>query len=58
MKNKGYFTGFSETGIDDAIQNALLEAGEFSKCEIVETFGVQDHLDQKQYHATLLTYID
>ncbi len=58
MKNTGYYTGYSQSGIDEAIENALQQAGEHSRCEIIETMGSQNHLDQKHYQVTVSTYID
>ena len=53
MKSIGIFTGFSNAGINDAIQNALHNAGNPAHFEIVETVGTRDDKAYCQYHVTL-----
>ena len=50
------FTGYSELGIEEAIQNALDKAGNYERVEIVETRGSQANGDNRQYHVTLTAY--
>lgn len=56
MKNKAYYIGFSQTGIGEAIKNALLEAGEYTRCDVVETIGKKDHMAQGHYQVTVTAY--
>ncbi|HAT6978672.1 TPA: dodecin domain-containing protein [Legionella pneumophila] len=58
MKSIEDFTGFSESGIDDAIQNALKKAGNPTHFEVVETLGSQGSQSDRQYQATLKTQSD
>ncbi|HAT7073354.1 TPA: hypothetical protein JAN90_11415 [Legionella pneumophila] len=58
MKSIEDFTGFSESGIDDAIQNALKKAGNPTHFEVVETLGSQDSLSDRRYQVTLKTLSD
>lgn len=53
MKSIEVFTGFSESGIDDAIQNALDNAGNPIHFEVIETLGSRDNKAYRQYQATL-----
>ncbi|BCA93883.1 hypothetical protein TUM19329_02440 [Legionella antarctica] len=55
MKSIEVFTGFSESGIDDAIQNALDKAGNPIQFEVIETQWSRDNESNRQYHATLKT---
>ncbi|TIE00219.1 hypothetical protein DIZ66_16455, partial [Legionella pneumophila] len=50
--------GFSESGIDDAIQNALKKAGNPTHFEVVETLGSQDSQSDRRYQVTLKTLSD
>lgn len=45
MKSIEVFTGNSELGIDEAIQNALDNAGNPSHYEVLETQGSRDNKD-------------
>ncbi|AGH55199.1 TPA: dodecin domain-containing protein [Legionella pneumophila] len=58
MKSIEDFTGFSESGIDDAIQNALKKAGNPTHFEVVETLGSQDSQSDRRYQVTLKTLSD
>ncbi len=58
MKSIEDFTGFSESGIDDAIQNALKKAGNPTHFEVVETLGSQDRQSDRRYQVTLKTLSD
>lgn len=53
MKSIEVFIGFSDLGINDAIQNALNNAGNPLHFEIVETLGSGDNNDFRQYQAIL-----
>lgn len=55
MKSIEDFTGFSESGIDDAIQKALKKAGDPAHFEVVETLGSQGSQSDRQYQVTLKT---
>lgn len=50
------FTGYSEQGIEEAIQDALDKAGDYDRVEIVETRGSQANGDNRQYHVTLTAF--
>lgn len=52
----GDFTGYSELGIDEAIQDALEKAGDYVRVEVVETRGSQAKGNNRQYHVTLATF--
>ena len=58
MKNTGCYIGYSSHGMSEAIEDALQQAGEHTRCEVVESIGSQDNQDQKQYQVTVTTYID
>ncbi|KTD34636.1 hypothetical protein Lmor_1169 [Legionella moravica] len=53
MKSIEDFVGFSEAGIDDAVQNALENAGNPLHFEVVETLGSQKNKTRRQYQVTL-----
>jgi flavin-binding protein dodecin len=53
MKSIEVFTGFSESGIDDALQNALDNAGNPIHFEVIETIGSRDNNTYRQYQVTL-----
>lgn len=55
MKSIEDFVGFSESGIDDAVQNALENAGNPMHYEVVETLGSQNNKTRRQYQVTLKT---
>lgn len=54
--NTEEFTGYSELGIEDAIQDALDKAGEYARFEVIETRGSQGNGDNRQYHVTLTAF--
>ncbi len=56
MKKIGDFTGYSDCGIDEAIQDALDKAGEYAHVEVVETRGSHIKGDHRQYQVTLTTF--
>lgn len=58
MKNTNDYTGYSETGIEEAIANALKKAGEPARFEVVETLGAQDQAEQRHYQVTLKAFSD
>jgi len=53
MKKTNDYTGYSEQGIEEAIKNAMLKAGEHDDVEVIETIGAQDRMEQRQYQATV-----
>jgi flavin-binding protein dodecin len=53
MKSIDVFTGFSESGIDDALQNALNNAGNPIDFEVIETVGSRDNMANRQYQVIL-----
>lgn len=53
MKSIEVFKGFSESGIDDAILNALKNAGNPIHFEIIETIGTRDNKAFRKYQAIL-----
>ncbi len=52
----GDYTGYSTTGINEAIQDALTKAGDYVRIEIIETRGTQVNGDNRQYQVTLATF--
>lgn len=55
MKSIEVFIGFSESGIDDAISNALHNAGNPIHFELIEILGSRDNRAFRQYQATIRT---
>ncbi|AHE65750.1 dodecin domain-containing protein [Legionella oakridgensis] len=55
-KKIGDFTGYSNSGIYDAIQNALEKAGEHVYFEVIETCCSQGGEHDRQYQVTLATF--
>ncbi|ARG96315.1 hypothetical protein [Legionella micdadei] len=55
---KGDYIGYSDAGINEAIQNALKKAGEHSYFEVIETRGSQIGEDKRQYEATITAFLD
>ena len=53
MKNTGEFVGYSDTGIEDAIEKAKEQAGEQQRFVVVETLGESSHQDKNKYKVTL-----
>ncbi len=54
MKTIGEFVGYSENCINDAIKNAMDQAGEQQRLVVVETLGESNHrLEKSQYKVTL-----
>ncbi len=53
MKSIEDYIGFSESGIPDAIQNALEKAGNPMQFEVVETLGSQENKTTRQYKVRL-----
>ncbi|KTC87004.1 dodecin domain-containing protein [Legionella brunensis] len=59
MKIKtGEYTGSSNTGISEAIQNALAKASEHARIEIIETRSSQIGEDKRYYQVLLNTFAD
>lgn len=52
------FIGYSDSGIDEAIQNALQQAGEHTRYEVVETCGSQVGDNKTQYQVTITAFFD
>lgn len=50
---KGDFTGRSNACIDEAIQDALQQAGGYTQFKVVESRGSQSGLGNRQYQVTL-----
>ncbi len=55
MKSIEDFVGLSEYGINDAVQNALENAGNPVDYEVVETLGSLSNNTKRQYQVTLKT---
>ncbi|WP_133128578.1 dodecin domain-containing protein [Legionella nagasakiensis] len=55
-KKIGDFTGYSDSGIYEAVQNALEKAGEHAHFEVVETCCSQGGENDRQYQVTLTTF--
>lgn len=55
---KKEYTGHSETGIAEALQNALREVGEHKRFEVIETRGSQIGEDKTQYQVTIAAFFD
>lgn len=55
MKSIDDFVGVSESGIDDALQNALKKAGNPTFFEVIEILGTQGHTSDRQYQVKLKT---
>ncbi len=51
-------TGYSTTGIKEAIQDALHRAGDYVRIEIIEARGSQAKGDNRQYQVTLATFAE
>ena len=54
----GDYTGYSTSGIEEAIQNALLKAGDHNRYEIIETRGSQIGDNERHYHVTITAFLD
>lgn len=54
----GDYTGFSESGITDAIENALLKADEHTRIEIIETRSSQVGDEVRRYQVVVSTFSD
>lgn len=52
----GDYTGYSETGIEEAVADALEQAGEHTRIEIVETRGSQAKGKHRHYQVTVATF--
>ena len=55
---KGDFVGYSDAGIDEAIQQALKQAGEHTRYEVIETRGSQIGDNKTQYQVTIIAFFD
>ncbi|HRD69347.1 MAG TPA: dodecin domain-containing protein [Legionella sp.] len=55
MKSIKDFTGFSESGINEAMQNALLKADNPARFQVIEMRGSNDSKTNRQYQVTLKT---
>ncbi|MFC3908233.1 hypothetical protein ACFORL_03980 [Legionella dresdenensis] len=50
-------TGYSDTSLQDALQEALNKAKEYNQLMVVETRSSQMANDKRQYQVTLTTYM-
>lgn len=57
VKNKD-FTGYSESGLEDALAQALQKAGEYQRVEVIETRSSHTTEENKSYQVTIATYKD
>ncbi|WP_028389431.1 dodecin domain-containing protein [Legionella fairfieldensis] len=55
---KGDYTGYSDSGIDEAVQNALQKAGKHTHFEIIETRSSQIEKNTRHYQATVTAFFD
>lgn len=53
---KGDYTGYSQVGIDDALQNALEKVGEHSHFEIVETLRSFNDENKSLFQITIAAF--
>ncbi|WED42719.1 dodecin domain-containing protein [Legionella cardiaca] len=59
MKIKtGEYTGSSDSGITEAIQNALAKAGEHTRIEVVETRSSHIGENTRYYQVLISTFTD
>lgn len=58
IKRIGYFTGYSSSGIQEALENALEKAGEHLHFEVVETSCCHGEERDRQYQVTLSTFAE
>jgi flavin-binding protein dodecin len=57
MKIKiGEYTGFSELGINEAIQNALQKASEYIRVEVIETQSSWISEEKRSYQVIVSTF--
>ncbi|WP_028372319.1 hypothetical protein [Legionella lansingensis] len=57
MKKKtGEYTGSSDLGLSDAIQDALQKAGEHTRIEIIETISSWINDDKRYYQVIINTF--
>ncbi|KTC98667.1 dodecin domain-containing protein [Legionella erythra] len=57
VKNKD-FTGHSESGLEDALAQALQKAGEYQRVEVIETRSSHITEENKSYQVTIAAYKD
>lgn len=50
------FIGYSESGIAEAVDDALQKAGEHARIEVVETRGSKAKGDDQHYEVTLAAF--
>ena len=55
---KGDFTGFSNSCIEEALNNALQKVGEHSRFEVIETLGSVVDENKPQYQITIRAFFD
>ncbi|MBA2710680.1 MAG: hypothetical protein H0U57_08835 [Tatlockia sp.] len=55
---KGDFTGFSNSCIADALDNALQKVGEHTYFEIIETRGSFTIENKPHYQITIIAFFD
>lgn len=57
MKKTGDFTGYSNSSVNRAIQDAMEKAGDHhARIEVVETRGSYIKGEKRHYQVTLATY--
>ena len=52
----GDFTGYSDSGINEAIQDALSKAGDYVRVEVIETRGSETKGNKRHYQVTIATF--
>lgn len=55
---KGDYTGFSDSCIEEALDNALQQAGEPNHFQIIETLGSFIIENKSQYQVTITAFFD
>ncbi|MBA3537508.1 MAG: dodecin domain-containing protein [Tatlockia sp.] len=55
---KGEYTGFSDSCIEDALNNALQKAGEHTHFEIIETRGSLINENKPNYQITITAFFE
>ncbi len=56
MSKSNDYTGYSNTGINEAIKDALEKAGKTKKVAVIETRGSQIKGEKRHYQVTLAAY--
>jgi flavin-binding protein dodecin len=60
IPKKGDYTGFSDSCIEDALNNALQKAGEHTHFEIIETRGslINANKNKPNYQITITAFFE